>query len=497
MATTLEQLVKHPQKFYIGGAWVSPSSHKTIAIADSATEELFGQVAEAEEEDINKAVAAARHAFDYGPWPKMTHGERAAYMTRLADELDKRLDDLAKIWTIEAGIVYSLSRSRIVNLPKTYRYYAALATSYAFEELYPSESGGAAAILVREPVGVVGAIVPWNDAPGLAAKKVAPALLAGCTVILKSSPESPGAAYVLAEAAEAAGFPDGVLNILTADRLASERLVAHSGVDKIAFTGSTAAGRKIASVCGERVARVTLELGGKSPAVVLDDYDIETAAEAIATKSTFLTGQVCAALSRVIVPRHRHDEMVDALRARFEKIKVGDPFASWCEMGPLAMRRQLEKVESYIAKGTAEGARLVTGGKRPADIERGFFIEPTIFGNVDNTSTIGREEIFGPVLSVIPARDEQEAVAIANETNFGLNAAVFTNDIDRAYSVARQIRSGTVGHNSYRTEVNLSFGGFKQSGIGREGGKEGLLPYLETKVIVVDQIPDHLKSPSL
>jgi len=280
-----------------------------------------------------------------------------------------------------------------------------------------------------------------------------------------------------------------VLNILTAEREVSELLVRHHGVDKVTFTGSTAAGRKIASICGDRIARCTLELGGKSAAVILDDYDIGTAAKTIAGRATYLTGQVCSSLTRIVVTRSRHDELVEALSANFQKVKVGDPFDPACEMGPLAMRRQRDRVEGYIEKGKAEGATLATGGGRPAHLNRGFFIEPTVFGNVDNHSTIAREEIFGPVLSVIPAENEKNAVEIANDTIYGLNASVFTNDIERAYATARELRSGTVGHNSFRTDFSIAFGGFKQSGIGREGGTEGLLPFLEAKTVILDEMP--------
>jgi acyl-CoA reductase-like NAD-dependent aldehyde dehydrogenase len=309
---------------------------------------------------------------------------------------------------------------------------------------------------------------------------------------LKASPEAPGAAYVFAEICEKIGLPAGVLNILTADRAVSELLVRHPDVDKVTFTGSTAAGRRIASICGERIARCTLELGGKSAAVILDDYDIGAAAQAITQFAPMLTWQVCSSLTRIVVTRNRHDQMVDALSSEFSNIKVGDPFDSSVQMGPLAMRRQRDRVEGYIAKGKAEGARLASGGGRPAHMDRGFYIEPTVFGNVDNRSTIAREEIFGPVLSVISADDEAQAVDIANDTIYGLNASVFTKDIERAYEVGRRLRSGTVGHNSFRSDFAIAFGGFKQSGIGREGGTEGLLPFLETKTMLLDEQPKHL-----
>jgi acyl-CoA reductase-like NAD-dependent aldehyde dehydrogenase len=283
-----------------------------------------------------------------------------------------------------------------------------------------------------------------------------------------------------------------VVNILTADRAVSELLVRHPDVDKVTFTGSTAAGRRIGALCGERIARCTLELGGKSAAIILDDYDIATAAAAISSTAGLMTGQACSSLTRIIVTRRRHDAFLDALSASFSKLKVGDPFDPSTQMGPLAMRRQRDRVEDYIAKGRAEGAELATGGGRPAHLDRGFYIEPTVFGNVDNNMTIAREEIFGPVLSVIPAADEMAAVDIANDSIYGLNASVFTNDTERAYATARRLRSGTVGHNSFRSDFSIAFGGFKQSGIGREGGSEGLLPFLETKTVILDAKPAHI-----
>jgi acyl-CoA reductase-like NAD-dependent aldehyde dehydrogenase len=290
----------------------------------------------------------------------------------------------------------------------------------------------------------------------------------------------------MAEIAEAVGLPPGVFNVLTADREVSEVLVRHPDVDKITFTGSTAAGRRIGALCGERVARCTLELGGKSPGLILNDYDVETAARTIAAVAPMMTGQVCSALTRIIVPRDRHDDFVEALAAAMSAVKVGDPFDPENAMGPLAMARQRERVEGYIAKGKAEGARLATGGSRPKHLDRGFYIEPTVFAEVNNSMVIAREEIFGPVLSVIPAADEEQAIAIANDTPYGLNASVFTNDVERAYRVARRIRAGTVGHNIWRTDFSIAFGGFKQSGIGREGGSEGLHNFLEPKTVILE-----------
>ncbi len=489
LADHISAPLRHADRFFIGGEWVKPSSDAVIDVIDSTSEELFFSVAEAQEADMTRAVGAARQAFDEGPWPRLSHEQRAEYLRALATELEKRTDDLGQIWPRESGVLHAVAQGSVAGASGTFNYYAGLAQTFPFEEEARPSMGGKFGLLVREPVGVVGAIIPWNAPLGLISYKIAPALLAGCTVILKASPEAPGEAYVVAETAEAVGLPPGVLNVVTADREVSELLVRDPRVDKITFTGSTAAGRKIASICGERIARCTLELGGKSAAVILDDMDLATAAASLARSECFLTGQVCSSLTRIVVSQNRHDELVEALAGIFSQVQVGDPFDAQTNMGPLVAERQRDRVEGYIAKGVSEGATLAAGGGRPKHLDRGWFIEPTVFGNVDNSSTIAQEEIFGPVLSVIPAQNEQDAIAIANDTIYGLNASVFTNDVERARDVARQLRSGTVGHNAFRTDFGIAFGGFKQSGIGREGGTEGLHPFLETKTVILEDRP--------
>ena len=488
VASDTAPALRHAGQFFIGGGWVDPSSTDTIDVKDSTNERVFLSVAEAKAPDIDRAVAAARSAFDQGPWARTTHQERAEYLRAIASGLRERAADFGDLWPRESGVLHAVAQHAAIGGAATFDYYAGLADTYPFEER-ATPSMGDFGLLVREPVGVVGAIIPWNAPLGLISYKVAPALIAGCTVILKSSPEAPAEGYILAEIAEAVGLPPGVVNVVTADREVSELLVRDPRVDKITFTGSTAAGRKIAAICGERIARCTLELGGKSAAVVLDDMDISTAAATLARAECMLTGQVCSSLTRVVVTKDRHDEMTEALAAAFSKVKVGDPFEASTQMGPLVAERQRDRVEGYIAKGKAEGATLVTGGGRPKDLEKGYYIEPTVFGNVDNSATIAQEEIFGPVLSVIPARGEEQAVEIANDTIYGLNASVFTNDVDRARQVAARLRSGTVGHNAFRTDFGIAFGGFKQSGIGREGGTEGLVPFLETKTVILEGRP--------
>jgi acyl-CoA reductase-like NAD-dependent aldehyde dehydrogenase len=478
-----------PDHFFIGGEWVAPSSDTVFEVIDSNNEQVFLRVAEAQAPDIDRAIAAARTAFDEGPWPRMTHAERATYMQALGAGIAARNDDLGDIWPRQSGALHKMAKFVGLGAQGTFNYYAGLADTYPWEERATPSGGGAFGLLVREPVGVVGAIIPWNAPLGLIANKVAPALIAGCTVVLKASPEAPGEAYVVAEVAKEIGLPPGVLNVVTADREVSELLVRDPRIDKITFTGSTAAGRRIASICGERIARCTLELGGKSAAVILDDMDLDAAAKTLARAECFLAGQVCSSLTRIIVSRSRHDQLLDALASSFSAVRVGDAFDPESQMGPLVAARQQERVLGYIQQGIAEGATLATGGGKPSHLERGYFVEPTVFGNVDNGSTIAQEEIFGPVLSVIPAADERDAVRLANDTIYGLNASVFTNDVERAREVAGQLRSGTVGHNNFRTDFGIAFGGFKQSGIGREGGLEGLQPFLEVKTVILEDTP--------
>jgi aldehyde dehydrogenase (NAD+) len=480
--------LRHADRFFIGGEWVVPSSDATIEVTDSGTEELFFTIAEAREADMERAVAAARRAFDDGPWPRMTHAQRGEYLRALGAGLAARADAIGDIWPRESGVLHRIARASAGGAAGTFDFYAGLADTFAWEEPAQPSSPGFG-LLIREPVGVVGAIIPWNGPLGLISYKIAPALIAGCTVILKASPEAPGEGYLVAEVAEEIGLPPGVLNVVTADREVSESLVTDPRVDKITFTGSTAAGRRIASLCGERIARCTLELGGKSAAVVLDDVDLEMTAQRLTQAECMLTGQVCSSLTRIVVTEHRHDELVEALASAFSQVRVGNQFDPDTQMGPLAVSRQRDRVLGYIDKGVAEGATLATGGGRPKHLDKGWFVEPTVFSHVDNSHTIAREEIFGPVLSVIPAKDERHAVAIANDTIYGLNASVFTGDADRAREVAGQLRSGTVGHNSFRTDFSIAFGGFKQSGLGREGGTEGLLPFLETKTVILEERP--------
>jgi betaine-aldehyde dehydrogenase len=364
-------------------------------------------------------------------------------------------------------------------------YYTGLARSFEFEE---HRDGAMGQVLVRhEPIGVVGAIIPWNVPLFVGMLKLAPAMAAGCTVVLKPSPEAPLDPYLLAECAEAAGVPAGVLNIVTADREVSEHLVTHPGVDKISFTGSTAAGRRIAGLCGEALRRCTLELGGKSAAIVLDDADLPAIVDDLLLGGAFPNnGQACAATTRLLAPRERYDEVVDALVERARTLRTGDPLDPGTEMGPLVTKRQQGRVLDYIAKGQEEGAKVAIGGGVPTDQPKGWFVEPTIFVNVDNRMTIAQEEIFGPVLCVIPYEDTDDAVRIANESNYGLSGSVWTQDHARGVEVGRRVRTGTFGVNGMGVDFAAPFGGYKCSGMGRELGPEGLRAFTEAKTIALN-----------
>lgn len=479
--------IRHTDRLWIGGEWVTARSGRMIDLVSPNSEQVIGSVAEACEADMDAAVAAARDAFDHGVWGRMAPAERIAVLKAMSSHLHARNEEIARAWTMQMGGLASFAGPMSAGSTMTLDGIIAMAENFAFVEQRPSHAVHTA-LIAHEPVGVVAAIAPWNGPYGIMLNKVAYALATGCTVIMKPSPETPLEAYIIAEAAEAAGVPAGVVNLVCGHREASDHLVCNPGVDKVSFTGSTVAGRRIASVCGERIARCTLELGGKSAAILRDDFPIEAAAKMLTGTITLMSGQVCAMLSRVIVPQSRHDELADAIAAEMRQVVIGYSDHPAAQLGPLAMKRQLERVERYIEEGR-RSADLVTGGGRPSHLDRGYFIEPTLFANVSNDSRIAQEEIFGPVLSLIPCADEEDAIRIANDSNYGLNGSVLTHDADAAYRIARRIRTGGVGQNGLRMDFGLPFGGFKQSGLGREGGPEGLLGYVETKTILLDGTP--------
>ncbi|WP_433189960.1 aldehyde dehydrogenase [Actinoallomurus sp. CA-150999] len=476
-------MITHDELF-IGGQWVKPDSDATFDVISPSTEEVVGRVPAPSAEDVDRAVRAAREAFDNGPWPRTPAAERAAVLRRIADGLEARADELAPLMTAEAGTPIAISRrAQVLGAIPHLRFHADLVEGYEFGETREGVSMRAA--ILREPVGVVAGIVPWNGPLVLALMKLAPALAAGCTFVCKPPPETPLAFSVLAEVCEQAGLPEGVLSILPGDREVGRVLVGHPGVDKVAFTGSTAAGQWIMGECARQIKRVSLELGGKSAAIILDDADAEVAIGQLLPMATMLSGQMCLLQSRVLVPRQRQAEFVDAFCDAVSALKVGDPYDADTYYGPLIAERQRERVEGYIAAGLREGATMVLGGGRPKDLPKGWYVEPTVFADVDNGMRIAREEIFGPVTSIIAYHDVDEAIAIANDTDFGLAGAVYTADSSRGFDVARRVRAGTYGVNGYGTDAGVPFGGYRQSGLGRENGREGLDAYLETKAVAL------------
>jgi betaine-aldehyde dehydrogenase len=431
---------------------------------------------------MDRAVAAAREAFDRGPWPRMAPADRAAVVARLADLYAARISDFAELITAEMGSPIAFSQVAQAQRPQAMlSYFADLGRTFAWED---DRDGLFGPVTVRrEPVGVVAAIVPWNVPQFTTVSKLAPALVAGCTVVLKPAPETPLDAYLLAELIHEAGVPPGVVNIVPAGRETGEYLVSHPGVDKVAFTGSTAAGRRVGSICGQQVKRCSLELGGKSAAIILDDADLATTVGWLEMASLMNNGQACVAQTRILAPRSRYEEMVEALAAMVSGLTVGDPADPATKIGPLAAKRQQERVEGYIQVGQDEGAKIVAGGFRASGREKGWYVAPTVFAGVDNSMRIAREEIFGPVLSVIPYEDDDDAIRIANDSDYGLAGTVWTADKERGMEVARRVRTGSYGINLYMIEPCAPFGGYKASGIGRELGPEGLMGYLEYKSI--------------
>jgi acyl-CoA reductase-like NAD-dependent aldehyde dehydrogenase len=481
MTEVQDAAVRSFDRLFVGGRWVRPSGDDLLAVISPTTEQTLAHVPEAGRADVDAAVRAARRAFDHGPWPRLSGPERAAALRRVRAQIAARLPAMSESFTAELGAPRALSEGFHAGALTMWDSNADLAESYPFEEERPG-MGGTATVL-HEPVGVVGAITPWNAPVGNASIKLGPALAAGCTAVLKPAPEGPVSALMLAEAFEAAGLPDGVVSVLPAGREVGEHLVRHPGVDKVTFTGSTAAGRRIMSICGERIARITLELGGKSAGIIADDIDVDGLLPDLVTAGIGHTGQICAALTRVLVPEHRQAEIVDKMAAIMSQITVGDPADPATQLGPLAMQRQRDRVEGYVAAGLAEGARLVIGGRRPPAQPRGWFYEPTVFADVRNSMRIAQEEIFGPVICVIPFAGEQDAVAIANDSAYGLSGAVYADDPDLAERIARRVRTGQMWINSWGMCITEPFGGFKQSGLGREGGTEGVSAYLESKFI--------------
>jgi aldehyde dehydrogenase (NAD+) len=480
--------INHPEEFFIGGGWVKPQGNKRLDVVYPASEKVIAQPPEASVADIESAVIAARRAFDEGPWARMTYEERGKKLLEIAEIMKRRAPDFAKSWTAEMGCAVSLAGPGGFSPYGIFAYYGSLVLNGRFEEIRPQSRSAGIGIVVKEPVGVVAAITPWNAPASLSSKIIAPALATGCSVILKPAPETPLFAWIIAECLEEAGLPPGVFSFVPAGREVSDALVRHTSVDKVSMIGSTATGRHIAQVCGARLARVSLELGGKSPAIVLDDAEPEQVVPNLVPHFTVLSGQMCAGLTRVIVPERRHDEYADAISTALRQLKVGDPFDPQTACGPIAMKRQYEKVMGYLQKGKDEGAAVVTGGGRPRELKEGYYVEPTLLSG-HNNMVVAREEIFGPVAILIKHKGDDDAVRIANDTEYGLNGAVYTSDSERAYRVSRRVRAGNMTHNGWVNDITFPFGGFKSSGIGRDGGPEALASYQETKVVFMDAAP--------
>lgn len=476
-------LIQH-DSFFIGGEWAAASTSKRFTLINPSTEEPLGTVPEGVEADMDHAVAAAREAFDHSGWATSAPAERAAAINRFADALERRAGDLARSVTLQNGMPIALAEALEGGFGVGFlRYYAGLAAAMPAEDKRPSQMGKET-LVERMPIGVVAAIVPWNYPVVLAMSKIAPALAAGCSIVVKPSPNTVLDSYILAEAALEAKLPPGVINWVPADRAAGAYLVSHPGVDKVSFTGSTAAGRAIGKVCGELLRPVSLELGGKSAAIILDDADLDAIWPGLQFISLMNNGQTCVACGRILAPQSRYQEVVDAVAAKVAALAVGDPMQRTTQVGPMATREHRDKVEGYIAKGKTE-AKLVAGGRRPKDLDRGWFVEPTVFADVTNSAVIAQEEIFGPVLAVIPYKDDADAVRLANDSIYGLGGSVFSADPERAKNVARGVHTGTIGINGYPISIGSPFGGVKASGIGREFGPEALSGYQQLKSIYI------------
>jgi aldehyde dehydrogenase (NAD+) len=483
-------------ELFIGGEWIEPRGSQRINVISASTEDLAGSVPEGTNADIDAAVDAARRAFDDpGGWSSWPVEDRAQALERLGDALESRGEETAQRVSLQNGMPISIAMGSEAIFPAVLaRYYAGLIRQSILEEERQGLLGGTIQVL-RKPVGVVGAIVPWNFPQCLAMFKLAPLLASGCTAVIKPSPETVLDSLLLAEAIIEAGLPAGVVNIVPGGRELGAYLVEHPGVDKVAFTGSTAAGRKIARRCGELLRPVTLELGGKSAAIVLDDADLSQSIEALFGATLLNNGQTCYLGTRVLAPRSRYDEVVELFGGLAGSLEVGDSLDPSTQIGPMVSARQRERVEAYIEKGRAEGARVVAGGGRPESQERGWFVEPTIFADVRNDHTIAREEIFGPVLSVIPYDGVDDAVAIANDSEFGLGGSVWTGDQERGEHVARRVQTGSIGINHYTLDPAAPFGGVKASGIGRELGPEALTAYMQLQTIFAVPPPQPEVSP--
>lgn len=470
--------------FLIGGQWAAPAGSDVLNVVSPITEEVIGRVPLATTGDIDRAVASARRAYEEGPWSRMSIAERGNYLKRLPELLAPYVADARDLQIGEMGGPLKLYGPQTPAMLGP-RILDAIAMAETAKTLEVRDGSYGKVVVSRTPIGVVAGIIPWNTPIAGLMLKMLPAMLAGTPIILKPAPESPLSCYIVADALAKLDLPEGVISIIPAGREVGEYLVSHPGIDKVSFTGSTAAGRRIGAICGEQIKPVTLELGGKSAAILLDDFDLQKTLPILERNSLTNTGQICIATTRILVSEKRHDELVEALVERIGRMKVGNPFDPNTDFGPLAAERQRDRVENYIKLGIEEGAKVALGGGRPP-IEKGWYVEPTIFTEVDNSMRIAQEEIFGPVLSIIRYTDEADAIRIANDSEYGLGGGVFTSDVIHGLSVAAQVQTGScVINESIPGGGGGPFGGVKRSGIGREQGLEGLYNHYQLKSVTL------------
>jgi len=471
-------------KLFIGGQWTEPATGEVIEVFSPATGEKVGQVPLASAVDVDAACAAARKAFDEGPWPTMAPAERAAVIERATKLIEERADLFKHLLTLETG-----QPATIVDMMQygagmsTLQYYAGAADKFTWQDIRDGIYGQT--LVLKEPVGVVGAVIAWNVPFFLACNKLGPALLAGCTVVLKPAAETPLSVNAMAEAFAEAGLPEGVLSIVPGGVETGRALVNNPELDKLTFTGSSAVGKEIGKVAAEKLKPCTLELGGKSAAIILEDADLDSTLPMLVFSGLMNSGQACVGQTRILAPRSRYDEVVEKLAAGVAGMQAGLPDNPAAMIGPLISEKQRDRVEGYIKKGIEEGARVVVGGGRPEGLDSGWYVQPTVFADVDNSMTIAQEEIFGPVLAVIPYDTEEDAIRIANDSAYGLAGSVYTTDFARAIKVAKRIRTGTYAVNMYAFDPGAPFGGYKNSGVGRENGPEGIASYTESKSVLL------------
>ena len=471
-------------KLFIGGQWVAPSTSEVIEVFSPATGEKVGQVPLAAEADVEAACAAARKAFDEGPWPRLAPEQRQAVLAKAVELLNARADEFKHLLKLETGqpptIVDMLQFGAGVS---GLQYYAGAADKYPWRDIRDGIYGQT--LVLKEPIGVVGAVIAWNVPFFLACNKLGPALLAGCTVVLKPAAETPLTTNLFAEVLAEAGLPEGVLSVVPGGPETGRALTTNPALDKLTFTGSSAVGKEIGKIAAENLKPCTLELGGKSAAIILEDADLDSTLPMLVFSGLMNSGQACVGQTRILAPRSRYDEVVEKLSAAAAGMQAGLPDDPASMIGPLISEKQRDRVEGYIRKGIEEGARVVTGGGRPEGLDTGWYVQPTVFADVDNAMTIAQEEIFGPVLVVIPFDDEDDAVRIANDSPYGLAGSVYTQDFAKAVEIAGKIRTGTYAVNMYAFDPGSPFGGYKNSGIGRENGPEGIDAYTQAKSVLL------------